>query len=83
MSKPIPYPDIYLPKDDEKQLYVLDGPVPHKNVVVRTRLSKEIALEFLGEYGEFAYLRVLERQENSALWRDVLTWIDELKGEKK
>jgi hypothetical protein len=72
-----------LPSDDEKQLYVLDGPIPHKNVVVRTRLSKEIALEFLEEYGSFAYMRVLERQENSVLWRDVLTWLDEFTGVKK
>jgi len=80
-SKPEPYPDLYLPKDDEKQLYQLDG--ANKNIVVRTRLSREIALEFLEKYGDFAYMRVLERQESSALWRDVLTWIDEFKGEKK
>jgi hypothetical protein len=66
---------------EDKRLYQLEG--AHKNTVIRTRLSREIALEFLEEYGEFAYMRVLEKQENSALWRDVLIWLDEFTGVKK
>lgn len=50
----------------------------------RHRLSKEIALEMLEQHGAFAYMMALEKHENSAFWRDVLTWLDELtQGEKK
>jgi hypothetical protein len=51
---------------------------------VRHRLSRDIALEMLEQYGAFAHMKVLEKHENHAFWRDVLTWIDELtQGEKK
>lgn len=68
--------------DGEKQLYRLE-----KNVVVRHRMSKELALELLEEYGTGAYLFVVEKlannSANAGMWRDVLTWLDELRGEKK
>ena len=51
---------------------------------VRHRLSRDIALEMLEQYGAFAHMKVLEKHENPAFWRDVLTWLDELtQGEKK
>ena len=55
--------------------------------VTRRRFSKEIAEELLAEKGEFAYLYALEKVEtergHAELWRDVLIWLDELKGEEK
>lgn len=57
------------------------------NVVIRHRMSKELALELLEERGTGAYLFVVEKLANNspnhAMWRDVLTWLDELRGEKK
>ena len=70
--------------DGDKALYIIEGTGEHKNLVVRHRLSKEIALEMLEQYGAFSHMRVLEKHENPAFWRDVLTWLDELtQGEKK
>jgi hypothetical protein len=88
MSDPrLPKIGIAYPHDGEKQLYVKDGPVPHQNVVVRHRMSKELALELLEEYGTGAYFFVVEKlannSANAGMWRDVLTWLDELRGEKK
>lgn len=57
--------------------------------VTRRRFSKEIAEELLAEKGDFAYFYALEKlgdyqsEELKMLWRDVLTWLDELKGEEK
>lgn len=56
------------------------------NTVKRHRFSKEIAEELLAEKGDFAHFYALEKldtRNNEALWRDVLTWLDELKGESK
>ena len=54
----------------------------------RRRFSKEIAEELLAEKGDFAHFYALEKLEgeravNVGLWKDVLTWLDELKGEEK
>ena len=53
----------------------------------RHRMSKEIAEELIQEYGETAHLYALEKVANDTsaprLWRDVLTYLDELTGEKK
>ena len=68
--------------DGEKQLYSSDT-----NVVIRHRMSRELALELLEEYGTGAYMFVLEKlannSANAGMWRDVLIWLDELRGEKK
>jgi hypothetical protein len=52
----------------------------------RHRFSKEIAEELLlDEGGDGAYFYCIERlardTEHPQLWRDVLIWLDELKGE--
>ena len=54
----------------------------------RHRMSKEIAEELLMEKGTGAYFYCAEKLANNTtaprLWRDVLTWLDELtKGESK
>lgn len=49
----------------------------------RSRFSKQIAEELLATKGEFAHLYALEKLEGhevTGLWRDVLTWLDELGG---
>jgi hypothetical protein len=57
--------------------------------VKRRRFSKEIAVELITEHGAFAHLAALEKLDGyvsddlKELWRDVLTWLDELTGEKK
>lgn len=53
----------------------------------RHRLSKELTEDLLAEKGEDgAYMHCLERlannTQNPALWRDVLTFLDEMKGNK-
>ena len=56
-------------------------------VIVRHRMSKEIAEELLKDLGDSAFVYCLERIENNAqnsqLWRDVLLWLGEesTKGE--
>ena len=54
-------------------------------VIMRHRMSKEIAEELLRDLGDSAFVHVLERIENSAknpqLWRDVLAWMGELNGD--
>jgi hypothetical protein len=56
--------------------------------VERHRFSKEIAEELLAVHGAFAHLYVLEEIESNQskldtkpMWRDVLTWLDELGGD--
>ena len=53
----------------------------------RHRMSKEIAEELLAEKGAGAYLYCVEKLANNTnaprLWRDVLSYLDELKGEEK
>ena len=50
----------------------------------RHRMSKEIAEELLAEHGATAHLYCLEKLTNNTnapqLWRDVLTYLDELGG---
>ena len=79
------------------QAYVVSTPIPPwmangkenygmVQTVQRRRFSKEIAEELIAEKGEFAYLYALEQAEttrDTSLWKDVLTWLDELTGEKK
>ena len=54
----------------------------------RARFSKELAEETLAIHGAFAHLVALEKLESyqseelRTLWRDTLTWLDELTGEK-
>jgi hypothetical protein len=47
-------------------------------------MSKEIAEELTADMGDGAYFFCVEKlatnTENSRLWRDVLTHLDELKG---
>lgn len=58
-----------------------------EEVLVRHRMSKEIAEELLIDMGDSAFVYCLERIENNAqnsqLWRDVLLWLGEesTKGE--
>ena len=58
-----------------------------QEVIVRHRMSKEIAEELLIDMGDSAFVYCLERIENNAknsqLWRDVLLWLGEesTKGE--
>lgn len=58
-----------------------------EEVIVRHRMSKEIAEELLRDMGDSAFVYCLERIENNAqnsqLWRDVLLWLGEesTKGE--
>jgi len=58
-----------------------------EEVIVRHRMSKEIAEELLIDMGDSAFVYCLERIENNAqnsrLWRDVLLWLGEesTKGE--
>lgn len=51
----------------------------------RHRMAKEIAEELLKEKGEFAHFYCMEKLANNTtapkLWRDVLTYLDEMKGE--
>jgi len=51
----------------------------------RHRLSKEVAQELREEYGNRAYLYCVEKLSNNTvnpqLWRDVLTWLEELNNE--
>ena len=57
--------------------------------VKRSRFSKQIAEELIATHGAFAHLYALEKLETytsngmPGVWRDVLTWLDELTGEKK
>ena len=54
----------------------------------RARFSKELAEETLAIHGAFAHLVALEKlegyqsEELRTLWRDTLTWLDELTGEE-
>jgi len=60
-----------------------------EEVIVRHRMSKEIAEELLIDMGDSAFVYCLERIENneltqnSRLWREVLLWLGEesTKGE--
>jgi hypothetical protein len=60
------------------------------DVPVRARFSKEIAEELIATHGAFAHFYCLEKIEGQhgagldakPMWRDVLTWIDELTGEE-
>ena len=51
----------------------------------RHRMSKELAEDLLAEMGDNAYLYCVEKLANNTtaprLWRDVLTYLDEMKGE--
>ena len=53
----------------------------------RHRMAKEIAEELLAEEGTDAYFYCVEKLANNTtaprLWRDVLTYLDEMKGESK
>lgn len=53
----------------------------------RHRMSKEIAEELLAVKGADAYFYCVEKLANNTsaprLWRDVLTYLDEMKGESK
>jgi len=52
--------------------------------VSRHRMSKEIAEELLAEMGDGAYFYCVEKLANDTtnplMWRDVLTYLDEMKG---
>ena len=55
------------------------------DVPARSRFSKQLAEEYIEVYGALAHLRALEELEGhrsiletKELWRDVLTWLDEL-----
>lgn len=52
----------------------------------RHRMSEQIAQELIEEAGDGAYTYCLEKlannTQNPALWRDVLTFLDEMKGNK-
>jgi hypothetical protein len=58
------------------------------DVPARKRLSQQIAESVIESHGAFAHLYALEKLEEwqsedlRTLWRDVLTWLDELTGEK-
>ena len=60
----------------DKEAYFAKG-----EVVVRHRMSKEIAEELLRDMGDSAFVYCLERIENNTknpqLWRDVLAWMGE------
>jgi hypothetical protein len=53
----------------------------------RHRMAKEIAEELMQEHGATAHFYCVEKLANNTdapkLWRDVLTYIDELTGEGK
>ena len=55
----------------------------------RMRMTKECALSLIEGYGDHAHfmaLEELEKNPNNQLWRDVLSWLDDLSkqnGEKK
>lgn len=57
-----------------------------EEVIVRHRMSKEIAEELLHDMGDSAFVYCLERIENNAqnsqLWRDVLLWLGETETTK-
>lgn len=50
----------------------------------RHRMSKELAEDLLAEMGDNAYFYCVEKLANNTtaprLWRDVLTYLDEMKG---
>lgn len=52
--------------------------------VSRHRMSKEIAEELIAEKGDGAYFYCVEKlatnTQNPLMWRDVLTYLDEMKG---
>jgi hypothetical protein len=52
----------------------------------RQRMTKEIAQELIEWYGPMASLHCLEKLIDDAsqpqMWRDVMSWIDELQGKK-
>lgn len=78
IASPVPPVLASTPKQNEAYTMV--------NTVTRHRFSKEIAEELIAEKKEFAHLHALEKLEvghNERLWRDVLIWLDELKGETK
>lgn len=56
------------------------------DVPSRKRITREIAEELIALHGDFAYVHALEKldgyksNEMTGLWRDVLTWLDELGG---
>lgn len=55
--------------------------------VSRHRMSKELAEELIAEVGDGAYLYCLEKlannTQNPLLWRDVLTYLDEMRNHGK
>lgn len=78
IASPVPLVLTSTPKQNEAYTMV--------NTVKRHRFSKEIAEELIAEKKEFAHMYALEKldnRNNEALWRDVLAWLDELKGETK
>ena len=85
------------PQQFQMTAYVVSTPIPpwiasqQENygvvtTVTRHRFSKEIAEELIAEKKDFAYLYALEMLETQpegakGMWRDVLTWLDEMKGD--
>lgn len=63
-----------------------EGEQPTMTTVTRRRFSKELAEELIATKGDFAHFYALEKLEGYVsdpmreLWRDVLTWLDELGG---
>jgi len=54
----------------------------------RTRMTKQIAQHLIETRGDAAYIYALEKLDSDqpkAMWRDVLSWLDDLtkEGEKK
>ena len=60
----------------DKEAHLVKG-----EVIVRHRMSNEIAKELLRDMGDSAFVYCLERIENNAqnsqLWRDVLAWMED------
>ena len=73
----------------DSSLYQVSAEVAYETKGVtqqsRHRLSKEVAQELIEEYGDGAYLYCVEKlsnyTKNPQLWRDVLTWLEELNNE--
>ena len=68
--------------------HIMDGYEfkPNEREPKRQRLSKQLAqtlIEAWGDHAHFKALEELEKNPNNQLWRDTLSWMDDLTKEKE
>lgn len=58
---------------------------PNEREPKRMRLTKQLADQLIDQFGDHAHFRAMEELEknpNNQLWRDTLSWLDDLTKEK-